>query len=397
MAFKLDANGLTVQTLDEIKLEMEQSYRDAFGNDVNLAAASPFGQIIGIHSEREAKVQQTAQSVFTSYDPNTAPGVNLDRVGSLTGSDRQGALPSTAAGLAKGTDGVVIPNGKIVRLIQTQTQWQIVGGPYTIGSTTPGEVAVEIESVDLGPIVALTGGPAAWEIVTAIVNWDTFETTADADVGRDVESDAAFRVRRDAELLSRGCDVDAIRANVLAVEGVTLVKVFENRTLVTDGDGLPGKAIEVLVEGGDDEAIADAIFDVRPPGVLAHGVEGPFARLTDSGDTVAISFTRPLEIAIWISIDATATGAEDALPVDFVALNDAAILAFGNANHNTGDDVIPQFFVGTVYDTAGNKSLVDVTVKLSTVSFGAAAETVIAIGSRRRADFDSVRVETNVL
>lgn len=396
MALLLDENGLTIQTLDEIKAEIEQSFRDTFGDNVNVAPSSVFGQIIGIFAEREAKVQATLAANHSSFDPATAPGVHLDSRAGLTGSVRKTATPSTAAGSAKGTDSTVIPNGAVVRLLQTGSLWDVIGGPYTIGDTAAGEVDVTIQSQETGEIQALTTGPAGWEIVTTISGWDTFETTADADLGEPTETDAAFRRRREAELLSRGCDVDAIRANVLAVDGVTLVRVFENRGLITDGDGLPGKAFEVLVEGGDEDEIAQAIFDVRPPGAESHGTSFTVSIENDSGDFVAIKGTRPTEVATWLSIDVDTTGAEDVFPANGADLIAAAVLAFANDNHDVGDDVIPQFFVGTVYEAVGNKSLTDVTVKTSDTSFGAATEAVLAIASRSRADFDSVRIEVNV-
>ena len=103
MPLVLNENGLQIQTIDEIKSELEAEYRGVFGDNVDVSAESPFGQIIGIHAEREAKVQQTLQLVYNAFDPNAARGVQLDRLAALTGSTRDKATFSTAAALFTGT------------------------------------------------------------------------------------------------------------------------------------------------------------------------------------------------------------------------------------------------------------------------------------------------------
>jgi uncharacterized phage protein gp47/JayE len=395
MAFELTSSGLTIQTLAEVKADYEADFRASFGDNINVAPSSVFGQVIGVLSERETSAQQEIQNTYSAFDPNTAVGVQLDRLGALTGSIRDSATFSTAAGLITGTSGTVVTDGKLVRLIQTGDEWEITGGPYTVPGG--GTIACTIQAVEAGAIDALTTGPSGWDIVTTVSGWTDFETTADAVVGQPIQSDLDFETQRQAELLATGDDIGAIRASVLRVANVQNVTIFENRTLVTDALGIPGKALEVLVVddgAADNDDIAQAIFDTRPPGAKAYGSLGPFNVDDGAGGTVPIQFTRPSDVSIWVSVEVTLTGAEATYPSNGDDLIEAAVLTFAEANHASGDDVIPTSFVGTVYNAINVfGAMRDVTVKLSLTSFGTATEAVIAIDARDVARFDSARIQ----
>lgn len=397
MAFELTSSGLTIQTLAEIKADLEADFRASFGDNINVTPSSVLGQLIGTFAEREASVQQEAQNTYAAFDPNSAVGVQQDRLAALTGSLRDSATFSTAAGLITGSSGTVVDTGRLVRLIQTGDEWEIIDGPYTVPGG--GTIACTIQAVEAGAIDALTTGPSGWDIVTTVSGWTDFETTADAAVGQDIQSNLDFEDQRKLELTDLGDDLSAIRASVLRVANVQTVKIFENRTLVVDALGIPGKAFEVLVGDGGaavDLDIAQAIFDDRPPGAEVVGSVGPFNidAGTGTGDTVPIYFTRPSAVSVWISVEVTLTGAEATYPSNGDDLIEAAVLTFAEANHASGDDVIPDSFVGTVYtaiDVVG--AMRDVTVKVSSVSFGAATDAVLAIAARSIAAFDSTRIQ----
>lgn len=397
MSLTLDANGLTIETLAEIKAALETACKDAFGENVDLSASEPLGQIIGILAEREAAAQQALQKTYAAFDPGSAVGVQLDRIAGLTGSQRNPATYSTSVGEIAGAAGTLIDTttDKIVRLIQTQDEWTITGGPYTIGGG--GTVACTIQAREAGAIDALATGTSGWEIVTPVSGWSTFETTADADVGEPIQSDEEFEEQRKLEQVDQGNDIAAIRASVLLVTNVQTCKIFENRSLTTDALGIPGKAFEVLVQDGgsaDSDEIAQAIFDDRPPGAESYGAIGPIQIADGSGGYVPIYFTRPSDVDMYVSVEVTITGAEATYPSNGDDLIEAAVLTWAEAYHASGDDVIPDAFIGTVYtaiDTPG--AMLDVTVKVSDVSFGAATDAVFSISAREVARFDSTRIQ----
>ena len=69
MAFGVDENGFNIKRLADIQAEIEDSFRSVFGSGVNLDARGPFGQMIGIFSEREAAIWELAEAVYNGYFP----------------------------------------------------------------------------------------------------------------------------------------------------------------------------------------------------------------------------------------------------------------------------------------------------------------------------------------
>src|SRR5690606_35478493 len=123
--------------------------------------------------------------------------------------------------------------------------------------------------------------------VTAIGNSATVTTQ-----GVDEESDAALRIRRERSVAgpSQGY-TDSIEAAVLEVDGVTACICEENVTDVTDAKGIPPHSIWVIVEGGADANIAQAIYATRSAGSGMYGSEIVEVN-RPNGRTMEIKFDR---------------------------------------------------------------------------------------------------------
>jgi hypothetical protein len=121
-----------------------------------------------------------------------------------------------------------------------------------------------------------------------VAGWDTVTNSADAQLGRNKEENADLRPRVE----KAGSSIPAVHKAVSDVVGVTFVSVKSN-PLSSSGtvDGIPRGAYSIVVEGGDDTAIAQAIYSVL------NGVAGTVGdeniTLTDSeGNDVVINFDR---------------------------------------------------------------------------------------------------------
>ncbi len=402
MALELTTTGLTIQSLAEIKTELEDAFRASFGENTVVEADSVFGQIIGIMAEREALLQQLLLAVLSSFNPNNATGISLDALSALTATFRKSATNSkSASGLASGTPATVIVDGSQVRLIQTNDLWEVVDGPFVIGGG--GTVAVTIQAVETGPKVFNTTPSTGWSIETPIVGWDTFETTADIDpedTGRDIESDAELRERRKDELLIQGNDLTAIKAVVGALETVTAVKVFENTDCTMVVDGIDPGAFETVVDGGDDTEIAEAIFSRKPPGAEAFG-STTVSVADGEGGTIDIGFTRPTDIDIWVAITVDTTGAEGTFPTNGLQLIEDAFLAEANLRADIAADVVPKSYYGLIFEAvrdpdSGLDSITDVTVAMGLAPLPT-LEDPIVIAIRERSDFDTARTTVAVI
>ena len=113
MTFGLSPDGFNRKRLADIKTELEEKYKLIFGDNIYVSPQSVFGQIIGIHSEREADLWEQAELVYNAFYPSTAQGVQLSNLVPLNNIIRQNANSSTVIIRCAGTDGTVIPTGKL--------------------------------------------------------------------------------------------------------------------------------------------------------------------------------------------------------------------------------------------------------------------------------------------
>ena len=88
---------------------------------------------------------------------------------------------------------------------------------------------------------------------TEVTNYDTFT------VGRLDETDEELRVRFNRGVGSGSPTLGSIFSTLSNIEGVSLVRIFENTADTIDAVGRPPNTYECIVEGGDTQTIGDAI------------------------------------------------------------------------------------------------------------------------------------------
>jgi len=127
--YGLTPTGFVKKRLQDIKSEMESSFRLTFGDNINLGPESVFGQMIGINSERESLIWELAEAVYNSQNPNGATGISVDNILALSNLRRLLATPTrtdsisllqgngiTLYGLVLyGTAGTVVQAGSIIQ------------------------------------------------------------------------------------------------------------------------------------------------------------------------------------------------------------------------------------------------------------------------------------------
>jgi len=403
MPLEQTADGLQIQPVEEIISETQTAFRDpatGFGAGVRVEPNTGFGQFIATESEREALLQQNLQRIQSKFDPATAEGTDLDVICGYTATIRRGETQSASgSGYLTGTPGTVIPEGNRVQNVETGDIWTIAGGAP--GYTIPGGggIACSLLAQETGPITFLTA--TTWTIVDTVSGWATFATTADIDpedTGDNIETDAELRQRRIDELFAGGNDLSGIKANVSKV--VDEVAVYENLDPVNvSPDGIPGGALETVVEGGEDTAVAQAILDRKPPGAEAYG-QSVYKILSDQdGNPISIGFTRVADVNIWISIIVNVGAAETPLPDNVYTLIAQAALDHGNANARIGQDSIPETFNGALFEVVKNQETGVYGAESFDIEVGLTASTAnapIPIDIRSRADYDSARIAVDI-
>lgn len=348
-------DGFVTKTLEEIKTELETDIKNALGPETNVTATSVLGQLIGILSSDSREVWEVIEAVYKAQDPDQASGSSLDALSALSGTIRLPATKSTVTATINLDDGTIVPIGSVVSVSGNSSARFVTLSAISNSSGVNADFSVEMEAEETGVVVANAGTLTVIE--TPVSGWLTATNALDATLGTDLETDAELRTRRDEDLRAQGnASVEAIKADILAVAEVEFARVFENVTLITDGDGIPGKAFEAVVEGGTDLNVATAIFLSKAAGIEAHGTTSQ-AVIDSAGESHTIKFTRPTVKTLYIS--AFFTTDSDEYPSDGDDQVTEAIFDFVDAEFSVGDDIIVSKICKPIYSIDGVEDLTD--------------------------------------
>lgn len=212
----------------------------------------------------------------------------------------------------------------------------------TVGEVT---AATTVEADEDGPLSSPSG------TVTGIivgVGGLTSTTNPDAySIGRLEETDEELRARfAVSHQITGAATVEAIQDTISNLSGVTTAVVVENDQITVDGSGRPAKSFESVVQGGDDDDIANAIWLSKPAGIETFG--STTIIITDSnGDSQSINFSRPTQINIAIRVtyslydeESFPSGGETTIAETAVSETNALGLDV---------DVIPTRYFGPIY------------------------------------------------
>jgi len=186
-------------------------------------------------------------------------------------------------------------------------------------------------------------------IQTPVAGWISVYNYTPGLTGRNLEIDDELRSRRERSLKLAGAGtVDAIRARILNIEGVTAATVSENSTDTTV-DGLPPHSFESLVLGGTNQLIANTIWGAKPAGIATYG-NVTNTIIDTAGKTHIVYFSRPVKLYIYASI--TLTKDVSLYPINGDDVIKAAVVK-QIMNLEVGEDVVYQSLYQSVYSVPG--------------------------------------------
>lgn len=408
MAYGLLSTGFAAKTLEVVRADISDKISNRISASLNLTDKSSIGKLIGIISEALTELWELAEASYGLWDPDSASGDGLRKLSAITGTLALDATRSTVVLTLCGISGSATPLiGTRVAVTSTSLEfetttespstftavsawatatalvagdrrrtnvggvdriYQCVSAGTTHASTPPsdetasvtdgtatltylgrgtGAVDFNAQAVATGPIVAVARDITT--IRTPVLDWNTVINIDAATPGVSRETDEELRVRREEEINRLGSSpIDAIRSDILDVAGVTSCVVFQNLTDTTDGDGVPPHSVEVLVQGGDDQDIFDALLDAVAAGIRTHGTETGSA-VDDSGNSHVVKFSRPVEVNIYVDIVLKYTAD---YPTNGDALVKDLIVAEGNAL-DVGRNIVSTHVASWVYGQTG--------------------------------------------
>lgn len=398
MTAGLTTTGFEKRTLEDLLAQVEEEQHSQISNSLDTSSSSPMGQINAVLMKTVSELWDLAQAVYDGGDPDKNEGDAQDAVAAITGTTRIDAAKSYVRETLGLNAGITVPIGSIVSVLgNPSVRFTLVGSEAVEGvviiedvtSSTAGSYFGRFECDHTGPVPAFAGTLTV--IVTPVSGWNAATNAEDAVLGRDIEGPSDMRIRRENELQAIGTSpVDALRGELLELDGMIQATVFENVGDVPDANGVPAHSIEALCYDGASPAVADddiaqVLWDGKAGGIRTYGNSTGDA--TDSqGNTRVMSFSRPTlkDVYFDITVDTNEFYAGD------TALK-AAVVAYG-ANLQTGQDVILASFYASIFAIGG---VTDITLFKAGFSASPSGTSNLSIGPRELAVFDTSRITVN--
>ena len=293
--------GLVPTTLPQYAERLNGVFRTALGADLDLAPETPQGQIVALFAEMLAEEDEALVAVSNGSSLDRALGSQIDDLGSLLGIGRLAQARSTVGVTLTGTPGTVIREGARARTAANDVF--ALTAAATIGSD--GSVSATMQAVEPGPVAAPAGTLTG--IFDLIVGWTGVTNSAAAMLGRNTETDVAYRARYWREMARNArSGTEAVLAAVLAVEGVEVAIIRENDTgesVTIQGNTIPPHSICVVVDGGT-EGVARAIYRTKTAGTGTAGDTTVDIAVGD-GQTIPIRFFVVTRIPLVITVRTT--------------------------------------------------------------------------------------------
>lgn len=293
----------------QVKAALLANWQSAFDNQLNPDDRTPQGQLVTSETAIVQDKNNQLLYLINQFDPTVNEGVYQDAIGRIYFLDRHPARATVVVCRCTGLAGVFIPGTDAdpsvapdgPALVKDEAGHILA---CTASGTIPaaGYIELPFACQDTGPIEI--AAHAVRTIVRALPGWDTVDNLLPGVVGQNVESRAAFERRRYNSVAKNARSVlAAVYAEVGDLAGVIDLLCRQNRKPypVTQGGVTLGEhSIYVCVLGGEDAAIAKAIYDSNSGGSDYNGNTSYVYTDPVTGAIETVQFERPAELALMV-------------------------------------------------------------------------------------------------
>ena len=315
--------GFTPPPTASVLEGVQEDIQEAFGGTLNFTTASgsvtnptPQGQLASSWAAILINTYNLFCLITQSFDPAYAAGRAQDAIGRIYFITRIPFAPTVLQVLCTGEVNTPIPDG-----VNGATVIDSSGNIYTCTGTGVIPIGGSITLPFSANIPGPTPVPGTVSIYRTIPGLDTVAVSSGV-VGNDVETRSAFETRRQQSVAknSQGM-VASVLGNVLSVSGVLDAYAIENplSSPATIGSGnaaytLNPNSLYVAVTGGDDDAVAFAMFQKKAPGCVYNG----------NGPTYNVIYETPPSLPILFAVKFQAS---PSIPSNAATLVQAALLS----------------------------------------------------------------------
>lgn len=316
----IDANGITIQSFDEILAELVAGYQAIYGADITIDQNSPDGQRIAIGAKSRADMQAFGLWIANSFDPDFARGIFQAKIAKLSGAFPRPATRSFWDLSVVSTRVVTLSTGYQISDDLGQL-WELPAPVILPVGTSP----ITFQATDFGSVTGLAG--AVFTPVTVVLGVTGFTAAVDAEPGKDEETDEEFVQKRNRSLENPAFSTtNSLTARLLNTAGVTDAYVYDNDSDIYDPiNDMVAHSIWAIVEGGTIDDIMKALLYQKTGGTPIKGaIEAtiPETLTRPDGSTFIVNqirrFDRPVMVPIYINM--TAARKNPLVPVDLVLI-----------------------------------------------------------------------------
>lgn len=346
----LNSDGFTRKTLSDIQEDIKERLNlisdDGVSLDVDRDENSPIIQLVNAFSASIGTLWEALEDVFNASNIDNATGFILDGTAGYNGITRLKAEKSTVILKFVGTAGLEIPAGTEFSNTKEDKIFILKDG-VTLDSS--GEAEAEAEAETEGDTQVTIG-----EINNDLSNLSGLTSVTNeavAEVGRFLETDAELKTRQRISTETPSINLtESIRAGVLGVLGVKKAVVDNNIENTTNSRGTAANSIAIIVQGGEDEDVANAIFlrsdTIRYDGTTTVTISGNLGKNYD------IKFSRPTIVDIFINLDISIIDSS-IYPANAEELIKSNLIDYIE-NSNIGDNVIYSRLFTPINNVAGH-------------------------------------------
>jgi hypothetical protein len=330
--------GLVIPQEAAVLAGVQSDINGAFGNGLNFATSkTPQGQLASSTTAIISDKNAAFALYVSQVDPDTNDGAYQDAIARIYFLNRNPGTATVAQLVCVGNLGTVIPVGAQAIDTSGNIYACTVQGSIPVG----GSITLPFANILIGPIACPEN--TVTQIYQAIPGWDTVNNPNAGVVGSNVETAAAFRVRRDQSVaLNAHGSLPSIYANVFDQANVIDVYATEN---VTDSTIYVGStsypvlphSVYIAVTGGDSADISNAIWVKKDLGCNMNGNTSAVVV-----DTSGYAYPQPSYTITWETPPDTSYNVivnlanSSALPSTIVADVQAAVAAqFNGASPGT--------------------------------------------------------------
>lgn len=319
-------NGFVAPTQQDVLARIEIDQRELIDPEFDTSADSPNGQNNGIFSRQAAMLWDAIRALNAAQSRSGAEGDLLTKIGELTGTVTNGPRPTIVTATCVLADGTFLEAGvDFAHIIDHPERQFTPAANYTAGYS--GSHTLAFACTENGPLAVSANTLTV--ITTPKTGWSSITNAAIGVPGSDGDTDEQTRAAQEADLEKAGAGTaEALRVDVLALDGVIDCQVLENKEDYRDANGLPPHSVEVVVyaDGTLDTAeLARTIELGRSSGCQTYGtLTASF--VDDAGVSRSVKYSVLTQIPIYVTYNLTVnsqyignTLAKDAIVADLAA------------------------------------------------------------------------------